>query len=85
MFVEIELLSTFLTICDTLMQHRGTKLLVLFIFCFHKTGNSGTWGMWGEQEVLHFNVMKLICKVEILVIISCKIGDTNMHEHRLCC
>lgn len=77
MFVEIELLSTFLTICDTLAQHQDTKLLVLFIFCFRKTRNSGTWGMWGEGEVLHFNVTKLICKVEILVIISCKIRDTN--------
>lgn len=38
--------------------------------------------MWGEGEVLHFNVTKLICKVEILVI-SCKIRDTNVHEHRL--
>lgn len=54
-------------------------------FSFSRSIKQGTQalGLLSEGKALHFNEMKLICKVKILIIISCKIGDTNIHEHRL--
>lgn len=54
-------------------------------FSFSRSVKQGTQAieLLSEGKALHFNEMKLICKVKILIIISCKIGDTNIHEHRL--
>lgn len=54
-------------------------------FSFSHSIKQGTQALelLSEEKALHFNEMKLICRVKILIIISCKIGDTNIHEHRL--
>ena len=77
MFVEIDMLSTFPTLRDSNAASGH--------FPFSRSVKQGTQalGMPSEGKALRFNERKLTCKVKILSTISCEIGDTKIHEHRL--
>ena len=64
MFVEIDMLTTFPTLRDSDAASR------YFSFSLSIKHGTQALGMLSEGKALHFNEMKQICKVNILIIIS---------------
>lgn len=83
MFLEIELLNAFLLRDSVASSYWTLNAIILFHFPFPWNKELSHVGDVSEGKTPHFNEMRLICKVEILVNISCETGDTNKDKQSI--